>query len=189
MTNDQLYFEIWSEMGEPYMGAKYSVFDVTRGLNFVLRTVANNLPRSASELKSYTTLTVSSGQATLPSDFLAMKSVWNGSNKLTQVMADEDVDNYTYDIYADTLVTHDSITSLKIYYKSQLTQLDASAGTIPAGDFPLPDFYSDMVKKYAIAYLSGQGDATLTEMIGKDARYLGAARDRTKMQVKQSFYV
>lgn len=187
MTNDQLYFEMWSELGEPQGGAKFSVYDITRGLNFVLRTVGNNLPRSASELKEYVVLPVSSGEATLPADFLAAKSVWNGGTKLKQVIGDEDVDAYTYDIYGDTLVTATSITSLKLYYKKQFTQL-VTDGTVPTGNFPLPDFYIDMVKKYAIAYLTGSID-NLTELIAKDARYLGAGRDKTTITPRQSFYI
>jgi hypothetical protein len=176
-------------MGEPIGGTRFSVYDVTRGLNFVLRQISNNLPRTASELKSIATLAVTSGQCTLPLDFLALNSVWNGNTKLTQVVSDEPIQPSEYDIYGDTMVFSTSVTSITLYYKAQLVQLDASAGAVPAGNFPLPDFYCDLAKKYAIMYLTGQGDAGLSELIGKDVRYLGAGRDKTKITPRQSFYV
>ena len=189
MTNDNLYHEIWIEAGDSNH-AQYSVYDITRAVNFVLRTINNNLPRSASELKKMATLTVSSGQATLPTDFLALKSVWNGSQKLTQVIGDEEISSGDYDIYGNTLVTTTDVTSINLYYKAQLTQLDASGGSTPTGDFPLADFYIDLVKKYAVLFLNSSTEANqLASQIGADVRYISAGRDKSAIKPRQSFYI
>jgi len=189
MTNDQLYHEIWIEAGDANH-ASLSVYDITRAVNFVLRTITNNMPRSASELKSIATLSVSSGQTTLPTDFLAIKSVWNGNTKLTQVIGDEPIQNGEYDIYGDTMVFSPSVTSITLYYKSQLTQLDASSGDVTTGNFPLPDFYLDLVKKYAVLFLTNSQEANaLAGQIGQDVRYISAGRDKSAITPRQSFYI
>jgi hypothetical protein len=128
--------------------------------------------------------------ATLPTDFLAANSIWNGSSKLSQVVADEDIDLYTYDIYGSTLHVDDSITTVKMYYKGAITTLTCDSGAVPSGDFPLADYYTDLTKRYASLYLRGVTPQTeLIASINEDVRYIGAGRDKTKINPRLSFYV
>ena len=189
MNTSQMYAEIWTDLGDA-QGMQYSFYNLTNALNFVLRNISNMLPRTSSDLKYQSTLTVSSGQATLPTGFLSLTSVYNGDTPLSETVGDETVEENTYTVRQNTMFVHPSISSIVLNYKKSVTEMDATNGEPQAGAFPLSDVYNDLVKRYAILYLQGQtAQSALVGMIQSEVKYIATTRSKSEIKPRQAFYV
>jgi hypothetical protein len=185
MTNADLFLELRQELGD--MGNVYSYFDITRAINFVYRIINNFLPRTSPDVKATTTLTITDGSATLPTDLAAIQSVWSGTVELYPNIGQETLDYMHYEVRGSTLYTGAS-GSLTLYYKKQFTAV--TPADPPTGDCPLPDMFAPYIVKYAKMYLQGASQAdVIIPSIEKDVKILGAVRDKSKIVPRMSFYV
>lgn len=158
------------------------MYDKVRATNFVLRTINNFIARNSPDLKATGSITVVSGQATLPSDFHSMISIYNGSSELLPKHDDEDLTDYNYEIIGSVVYT-DALGPLTVNYKKALGTL-TTAGSAPTGDFPLPVFYVELCKKYAKMFLNAgsQADAMFMSQIESDVRKIASTKDRGRLE-------
>ena len=169
-------------------GNKYSDYILSESVNSVLSIVNNALSNVSSEiLTNEATIPLIDGVTDLPADYQAIVNVFAGNNCLTYQSKSLPVDSYTYRIRNNKLYSaNDNVT---VHYKRTLTRIDASNLTT---DLPLPDYFAELLKKYAIAMLTGgisKGDAPITQQVTADTYKLTSGREYNSVEFTPSFTI
>lgn len=167
---------------------KYSDYQVTEAVNTVLSIVFNALSQSNNELiTEEIELTLTDGVADLPDDFLSMVNVFGPAGRLTQQSKSKEVDQYTYRIRKNKIYSAND--SIQLDYKPYFVEIDSSDLTT---DLPVPNYFSELLKKYAIMALQGginKADTTVVQQITDDAYRLTAGREYNAIEATPTFRI
>jgi len=189
MTPQQLFSKIrMSPEINDNAQVKYSDYQLTDALNTVLSIVFNTLSQSSNELlTSEKDLTLTDGVSSLPADFLSVVNVFAGTKKIDQQSKSLAVDAYTYRIRGNSIYSANDV--LTLVYKPYFVEVDDSTLT---ADLPLPNYFSELLKKYAIISLQGginKTDTTIVAQISDDVYKLTAGREYGSLEIQQSFRI
>jgi hypothetical protein len=167
---------------------KYSDYQLTDALNTVLSIVFNTLSQSSNELLTADKkLTLTDGVCALPDDFLSVVNVFAGNNVLKQQSKSMDVDSYTYRIRGNNIYSSNDVLTLD--YKPYFIEIDDKTLT---AELPLPNYFSELLKKYAVMSLQGginKADTTIVQQITNDVYKLTSGREYSSMELQASFRV
>lgn len=167
---------------------KFSDYQLTEAVNTVLSIVFNTLSQSNNELiTAEIELTLTNGVVDLPSDFLSVVNVFSNNGKLTQQSKSKGVDQFTYRIRKNQIYSVND--SLELHYKPYFVEIDPANLTT---DLPVPNYFSELLKKYAIMALQGginQADASIVQQISNDVYRLTAGREYNEIEFQQAFKI
>ena len=167
---------------------KYSDYQLTDALNSVLSIVFNTLSQSSNELlTAEKELTLVDGVCDLPDDFLSVVNVFAGNNILKQQSKSQDVDMHTYRIRGNNIYSANDVLTLD--YKPYFIEID---DTTLVNELPPPNYFSELLKKYAVMSLQGginKADTTIVAQITADVYKLTAGREYSGLEVQPSFRI
>ncbi len=167
---------------------KYSDYQLTDALNTVLSIVFNTLSQSSNELlTSEKVLTLTGGVCALPDDFLSVVNVFAGNSILKQQSKSLDVDSYTYRIRGNSIYSANDV--LTLVYKPYFVEVD---DTMLTAALPLPNYFSELLKKYAIISLQGginKADTSIVQQITDDVYKLTSGREYSGIDIQPSFRI
>lgn len=167
---------------------KYSNYQVAEALNTVLSIVFNALSQSNNELiTEEIDLILIEGVANLPTDFLSVVNVFSANGKLTQQSKSKEVDQYTYRIRKNKIYSANE--SIRLDYKPYFISIIPDNLVV---ELPVPNYFSELLKKYAIMALQGginKADTTVVQQITDDVYRLTAGREYNAIEMFPTFYV
>lgn len=167
---------------------KFSDHQICEAVNAVLSIVFNALSTSNNELLTEEKeLTLVDGVCALPSDFLSVVNVFGPLGMLTQQSKSLAVDDKTYRIRKDSIYSAND--SIELHYKPYFVEISNEDLTVL---LPVPNYFSELLKKYAIMALQGginKADTTVVQQVTDDVYRLTAGREYNEIPLQQSFKV
>jgi hypothetical protein len=167
---------------------KYSNYQIAEAVNTVLSIVFNALSQSNNELiTEEIDLTLTDGATDLPEAFLSVVNIFSPLGKLTQQSKSKEVDNKTYRIRKNKIYSAND--TLHLVYKPYFVEIDPTDLT---SELPVPNYFSELLKKYAIMALQGginKADASIVQQITDDVYRLTAGREYSEIEFNPTFKV
>jgi len=146
MDANQLFLSLRYKLGEN----DFSPYQITDALNYVIKEIVLALNSISSSLTTTsTTLTLVSGEATLPGESESIISVGDKIN----IPLNSELDGHTYQIVGNKIKAQgDTVT---IYYKKSFPVYVYGTEITPT-TIDLPSSFDNMIKDNIIAYITGQ---------------------------------
>lgn len=139
---------------------KYSDYQIISAINSAIEGIYVILSNYSTDITIKSKMiALTSGEAKLPSDFVAVHEVFGGGKELTPALKSDDVTDKTYKIRGNKIISGCSQVTLEYKYcASDLTSEDMDT------ELPLPSYFNSIVRSYAIANLTGTAvDTTLAQ--------------------------
>ena len=160
---------------------QYSDFDLMNSLNSVLKIVNNTLVKRKSDLIAKSaTIPMISGIGDLPNDFIAVITVKTSGNQ--ELYPHKSIGEGGYKITAYNIYA--SGDSIGITYRYAFPKL------IISDEIPLPDWFSELLKKYIMMLVSNQVnkfDVSFSQMIESDVASIVSGREYTLIERDMPF--
>lgn len=168
---------------------KYSSYNMLDALNNVLNIVFNGLSsQSDTIISNETDIMLTNGVGDLPDDFLSITEVFapNGM-QLRPARRIIKITEYTYRIVKNKIYSANE--SLHIIYKIYFKEFTYDT---MEEQLPLPDYFSELLKKYCVVLLTGGATATDTaiiQQITQEVSLLTAGREYSQIDIEPPWRV
>jgi hypothetical protein len=185
MTAQEILLQLRYQLGDTER-VTFSDYQLLDALNSVLTLINNALSVQGSNLiEKQVTLTLTDGEIDLPSDFQSVVTVQNTSQTgLNVASKNELLTQYNYRIRGNTIYSLNE--QLILVYKQSFDAVGEE------DDLPLPNYFSELIKKYAVMVLKGtidRSDAQAYQVIANDVYKLTAGREYGALDMQVPFYV
>ena len=155
---------------------QYSDFDLINALNSVLKIVNNTLVKRKSDLITKSaTIPMVGGVGDLPADFISIVTVKTVTN--TEMYPHKSIEDGGYKIVSNNIYAN--VDNSVITYRYAFPIL------VVSDNIPLPDWFSELIKKYIMMLVSNQVnkfDVSFSQMIDSDVASIVSGREYTLIE-------
>jgi hypothetical protein len=182
MLVDELIYSLRLDIGDTNK-AEFSDYQIVNTLNSVLKIINNALTKRKSDLITKNdVLAVENDKVELPADFIAVVRVVN--ENMYELFPQKPLNDFGYKIVGNILTAQTPTVIITYRYAFPKVKL--------GDEIPLPDWFSELLKKYVIMLISqkvNQFDVSFSQMIETDINNITSGREYSVIERESPFFI
>ncbi|MDR1701883.1 MAG: hypothetical protein LBR56_03820 [Sporomusaceae bacterium] len=182
MLVDELIYSLRLDIGDTNK-TEFSDYQIINTLNSVLKIVNNALTKRKSDLiTKNAVLALENDETELPADFIAIVRVVN--ENMYELFPQKPLNDFGYKIVGNSLTAQTPVVTITYRYSFPKINL--------GGEIPLPDWFSELLKKYVIMLISqkvNQFDVSFSQMIENDINNITSGREYSVIERELPFFI